>query len=257
MNIETLPIPALKDNYIWALVDTTKRCCVIVDPGESEPVLDFLATHHLKLAAILITHHHWDHTDGIAGIIKHHPVPVFGPALENIPYCTHQVSGSETVQLPCLDISFQVIDTPGHTMGHVCYYGNNSLFCGDTLFTCGCGRAFEGTPAQLYHSLSKLAELPDETRVYCGHEYTQKNVAFALGLEMDNPVLQERRQLTDEQRGLGLPTVPSTIQIEKETNPFLRCHLKSIHKAAEAKVGRKLTTPESVFEVVRDLKNKF
>lgn len=257
MNVEILPIPALKDNYIWALVNKTKHCCVIVDPGSAKPVLDFLKTHELKLSAILVTHHHWDHTDGISEIIQHHPATVFGPALENIPHCTHKVSEPQTVHLSELELTLQVINTPGHTMDHICYYGMNSLFCGDTLFTGGCGRAFEGTPEQLYHSLEKLAMLPDKTQIYCGHEYTQKNLEFALGLEDNNLILRERLKFADEQRDRGLPTVPSTLGIEKETNPFLRCHLDSIRKAAETASGRKLSGAKAVFEAIRDLKNRF
>lgn len=251
------PIPALKDNYIFALIDKTQHCCAIVDPGEAAPVLHFLKTQALKLSAILVTHHHWDHTDGIAEIIKHHPAPVFGPALENIPSCTHQISDNQMIDIPGQSLTFKVIETKGHTLGHVCYYGHHSLFCGDTLFTGGCGRAFEGTPSQLYHSLQKLMTLPDNTKIYCGHEYTQKNLEFALTLDPNNLILKERLNFVIQQRNQNLPTVPGILEIEKQTNPFLRCHLISIHQAAEARAGRKLLNAESVFEVIRDLKNKF
>ncbi len=257
MSIQILPIPALRDNYIWALVHPTKPYCAIVDPGDAEPALSFLQTHQLTLSAILITHHHWDHTQGISEIIQQHPAPVFGPKLETIPDCQHPVSEPDVVTLDKLEARFHVLDIPGHTRGHICYYGMNSLFCGDTLFTGGCGRAFEGSPKQLYQSLEKLAALPEDTQVYCGHEYTQKNLEFALSIEPDNPQLKKRLRLVDEQRAQNVPTVPSTLQIEKATNPFLRCHLPSIRQKAEIIAQEPLVEPSDVFKVIRALKDKY
>ena len=159
---------------MWTLRD--RSVAAVVDPGEAQPVLDYLASEKLRLVAILATHHHQDHVGGIAELLRAHPVPVFGPRGEPIPTLTHPVGGGDPVAIPELGLAFEVLDIPGHTRAHIAYYGANMLFCGDTLFACGCGRAFEGTPQQLYASLQKLMALPDETLVYAGHEYTLANI---------------------------------------------------------------------------------
>jgi len=194
---QVIPLRAFKDNYVWTLRNA--RCAVVVDPGESRPVLDYLAAEKLQLVAILATHHHQDHVGGIAEILETHAVPVYGPRGEPITTLTHPVGGGDKVALPELGLAFEVLDIPGHTRAHIAYYGSNMLFCGDTLFACGCGRVFEGTPQQLYASLAKLAALPDDTLVYCGHEYTLANIGFAKAVEPDNPALLDDRARKSDQ----------------------------------------------------------
>src|SRR5436190_1591529 len=192
-----VPLRAFKDNYVWTLRDATHAA--VVDPGEAPPVLDYLERENLKLVAILATHHHPDHVGGIAELVKKFRVPVFGPKNEPIATLTQPVCEGDRVAIPELGLAFDVLDIPGHTRAHVAYYGAGALFCGDTLFACGCGRLFEGTPEQMYASLSKLASLPDDTKVYCGHEYTLANIGFAKAVEPGNEAL-ERREVRD--RGL-------------------------------------------------------
>lgn len=255
MPIKILAVPAFKDNYIWLMISQDQKYAVIVDPGDAAPVLSALQHHKLNLTAILITHHHWDHTNGIAELIKYYPVPVFGPATEKIPGVTCPVSEKYPVLLPKLKLTWRVLDIPGHTLGHIAYYNNDSLFCGDTLFTGGCGKLFEGTAAQLHHSLCKLANLPDNTKVYCGHEYTQSNLRFAQIVEPENNNLLYRIEKTTKLREKNLPTVPSTIIEEKQTNPFLRCHIPEVIHSAEQYAGKEFRDPVEVFTCLRGWKN--
>ncbi len=248
-------IPALEDNYIWAIVGDGH--CAVVDPGEAAPILSWMQQHELQLSAILVTHHHGDHVDGIAGLLDHYPVPVYGPAQETIAHVSQRVDEGDRVLIPAIDAEFCVMSVPGHTRGHIAYHGHGLLFCGDTLFACGCGRLFEGTPAQMYDSLQRLAALPDATQVYCAHEYTLGNVAFALSIEPGNPRLGERDRQAREKRSQGLPTLPSSIALEHAANPFLRCHEPAIRQAAETYAQRPLNTPVEVFAVVREMKNHY
>src|SRR4051812_13271561 len=190
MEPRIVPISAFKDNYVWTL--RNERHAAVVDPGEARPVLEYLAREKLELCAILATHHHPDHVGGIAELLQHQRVPVFGPRDEPIPTLTNPVSGGDEVEVAELGVSFSVLDIPGHTRAHIAYYGAGMLFCGDTLFACGCGRVFEGTSEQMYASLEKLGALPDETKVYCGHEYTLANIGFAKAVEPDNKALDAR-----------------------------------------------------------------
>jgi hydroxyacylglutathione hydrolase len=219
-------IPAFNDNYIWLL--RRGAAAVVVDPGDAQPVIELLKREGLSLAAILITHHHADHQGGIPALLAHCLCPVFGPAAESITGLTTALIGGESIHIDALDAAFQVIPVPGHTLGHLAYYSAGSLFCGDTLFGGGCGRLFEGTPAQMLDSLERLAALPDETAVYCAHEYTQANLRFAQAVEPGNLNLQERIEAVAIARAQGLPTVPSTIALEKATNPFLRSSEASV-----------------------------
>ncbi|HNP51280.1 MAG TPA: hydroxyacylglutathione hydrolase, partial [Nitrosomonas nitrosa] len=181
------PVRAFKDNYIWVIRD--QHYAAIVDPGDAVPVMAYLQQQNLQPIAILNTHHHHDHTGGNIALLTAFALPVYGPAKENIPGLTHRLSEGDTIHLAELSLDLSILDIPGHTAGHIAYYGANLLFCGDTLFACGCGRIFEGTPQQMYTSLQKLTKLPDDTLIYCAHEYTLANIRFATAIDPNNPVL--------------------------------------------------------------------
>jgi hydroxyacylglutathione hydrolase len=253
--MKIVPLKAFKDNYIWTLRTATHAA--VVDPGEAAPVLDYLASEGLALAAILATHHHPDHVGGIAEILRSHRCPVYGPRNEPIPTLTHPVSEGDVVRIPELGAEFTVLDIPGHTRAHIAYYGLESLFCGDTLFACGCGRVFEGTPEQMFASLGKLLALPDQTKVYCGHEYTLANMQFAKAVEPANAALAEREKRDQALRDRGLPTLPSTLGDEKATNPFLRCREPAVVESANKYLGKRIGDPVSVFSAIRQWKNVF
>jgi hydroxyacylglutathione hydrolase len=250
-----IAIPAFNDNYIWLLRHGDRA--VVVDPGIAAPVLEVLAGHQLTLAAILLTHHHGDHTGGVADLLARVPVPVYGPAAESIAGVDHPLHDGDRVMLPELGIDFTVLDVGGHTRGHIAYYGASILFCGDTLFSGGCGRLFEGTAAQMWRSLSRLAALPTETKVYCAHEYTQANLRFALAVEPDNAALRERAFEVAELRSANIPSVPSSIGMELATNPFLRPRSATVIAAARRFRGTAVTGDEAVFAALREWKNTF
>lgn len=252
--IEIIPIPAFEDNYIWLIRNAS--FAAVVDPGDADPVLEYLHQHSLKLTAILITHHHGDHCGGAEELRHAFNCPVYGPRLEKIAATTQTVAENDIVSLPGVDAAFHVIDVPGHTRGHVAYYGIHSLFCGDTLFACGCGRLFEGTPEQMQSSLAKLAALPDETKVFCAHEYTLANIRFARIADPNNIALQEREIRELQSRAKGLPTLPSTIALEKSTNPFLRWNDPHLIAAASQFAGHRLNSPASIFAATRQWKDK-
>ena len=254
-SFEIVPVSAFKDNYVWTL--RNDRHAAVVDPGEARPVLEYLARERLELAAILATHHHADHVGGIAELLAKRKVPVFGPRNEPIPTLTRAVSEGDEVSIPELGAVFSVIDIPGHTRAHIAYYGAGALFCGDTLFACGCGRLFEGTAQQMYASLQKLLALPDDTKVYCGHEYTLANIGFAKAVEPRNGALAERLARDERLRDAGRPTLPSTLGEEKATNPFLRCQEAAVIESANKYLGARVADPVKVFAAIRDWKNKF
>lgn len=250
-----LPLPALTDNYIWMLLDSTDQAWV-VDPGEADPVLQALKTHHRHLQGILITHHHWDHTGGVEALISATAARVIGPA--DLPCPTLIPARPDTtLTLSGTFPSFQVLAIPGHTLDHLAYYTPGALFCGDTLFAAGCGRAFEGTPTQLYDSLQRLASLPPDTQVYCAHEYTVKNLSFACSIEPHHHELSERLQRVQALRDQDLPSLPSTLQEELDTNPFLRCHTPEMMKAVSEKAGTSFSDPLQVFTRLRAWKNHY
>jgi len=252
--IDIIRIPAFKDNYIWLL--RKGAAAVVVDPGDAGPVLDVLARERLTLSSILITHHHADHQGGVGALLAEHPAEVFGPASESITALTRPLRGGETISLGALATAFRVIPVPGHTLGHLAYYGAGLLFCGDTLFAGGCGRLFEGSPAQMYASLCALAALPEQTAVYCAHEYTEANLRFALAAEPGNGELRARAEAVAVQRASGLATVPSTIALEKATNPFLRCSAPEVIASARRR-STQARDPLAVFTVLREWKNGF
>ena len=254
VNLNVVPVPAFKDNYVWTLRNATHAA--VVDPGEARPVLDYLGREKLALAAILATHHHPDHVGGIAQLLEKYRVPVYGPKNEPITTLTRPVSEGDTVVIPELGVTLSVLDIPGHTRAHIAYYGAGALFCGDTLFACGCGRLFEGTAEQMYASLGKLAALPDETKVYCGHEYTLANIGFARSVEPGNQALSRREERDRRLRDAGRPTLPSTIGEEKATNPFLRAREPAVVESVNKYLGLRVSDPVRVFAAIRDWKNK-
>jgi len=221
-NLSVLTVPAFDDNYLWLIHDGEHA--IAVDPGDAAPIIAALDQHRLSLAAILLTHRHADHVGGVPDLLARFPVPVYGPRNETIAGVTIPLGEGDTVSLARPALALQVFDVPGHTAGHIAYFSAEQgwLFCGDTLFAGGCGRLFEGTPAQMTASLAKLAALPDATEVYCAHEYTLANLRFAQEVEPDNIALRERVATEQAKRARGEPTVPSTIAREKATNPFLR-----------------------------------
>ena len=253
--IQVHPIPAFKDNYIWALRSGSR--VAIVDPGDARPVLDYLAREALELVAILATHHHADHVGGVADLKRGRDIPVYGPKNEPISTLTRPVASGDRVAIPEFGVAFEVLDIPGHTRAHIAYYGSKMVFCGDTLFACGCGRVFEGTPPQLHASLAKLAALPEDTLVYCGHEYTLANIRFARAVEPGNVALAGRERTDTTTREKNHPTLPTTIGLEKATNPFLRCAQPEVAQAAGRRRGTDVADPVEVFTAIREWKNTF
>lgn len=250
------PISAFHDNYIWMIVHPENSSAVVVDPGDAHAVFDALEADKLTLAAILITHHHRDHIGGVNDLLQQFNVPVYGPANEETP-ATILLSDRDKVTLAPVDANFSVLDTPGHTAGHISYVGLGGVFCGDTLFAGGCGRLFEGTAEQLYQSLQRLAALPEQTHVYCAHEYTLKNLAFAKLVEPDNAEIAQRIEQVSFMRQDHRPSLPSTLAQELRTNPFLRCHFPSVKSAAEKHAGKSLDSDVDVFAALREWKDGF
>jgi hydroxyacylglutathione hydrolase len=254
--IEISGVNAFDDNYIWLLRNPRSQQVVALDPGDETPVLNWLQAHACVLSAILITHHHYDHVGGIADLHQAYPdIAVYGPENESIRGVTHPLKEGDRPQIPGLDANLQVLEVPGHTRGHIAYFGEGVLLCGDTLFAGGCGRVFSGTFEQLSDSLQRIAGLPGDTQVYCAHEYTLANLGFAKWVEPENPDLTNRIKLVQEKRAAGVATVPSTLSEELLTNPFLRTNVDSVVKAAEVASGRDLTTPHEVFTALRQWKD--
>ncbi len=253
-----IPIPAFTDNYIWMLHDGERA--LVVDPGEASGVRETLARLGLRLDTILITHHHADHTGGVPELREATGARVIGPAFENMPEPLARVSGGEHVD--ALGLRFEVIDVPGHTAGHIAYFcaaldGRPLVFCGDTLFSGGCGRLFEGTPGQMHDSLARLAALPGDTRVCCTHEYTLSNLAFAVAVEPGNTALQAYLARCQALRARGEPTLPSSIDTERAINPFLRTHVPPVVQAAQSRAPDSAGDPVSVLATLREWKNVF
>ena len=255
--MELIALPAFSDNYLWLLHDGAQA--LVVDPGDAAPVLEALRQRSLTLASILVTHHHADHTGGVAELRAATGAQVFGPATEAVPEPLVRVKGGDVVRT--LGLTFEVIDVPGHTAGHIAYFcpdmdGAPLLFCGDTLFSGGCGRLFEGTPAQMLASLDRLAALPGATRVCCAHEYTLSNLRFARAVEPGNQALAAYEQQCERLREEGRPTLPSRIDTERAVNPFLRSREASVTQAVRAHAAS-ATDEVAVFAALRQWKNEF
>lgn len=250
------PLPAFNDNYVWLLVRGNEAA--VVDPGDAAPVRRALERDGLQLTTILVTHHHGDHVGGVTELKRLAGALVCGPAREEIPGIDRPLRGGDSVEV--LGVRFEVIDVPGHTAGHIAYFASLEtpplLFCGDTLFACGCGRLFEGTPRQMLASLDALTALPATTRVYCAHEYTLSNIRFALTVEPSNGALRERAVRAEAARERGEPTVPSTIGLELATNPFLRCDAPEV-RASVLGLTAETVDRTDIFAELRERKNAF
>jgi len=249
--LNIIPIPAFEDNYIWLIENGSQA--TVVDPGDHTPVISFLRKRGLELTNILITHHHSDHIGGVNALIHEFAPQVFAPEKEQYHFPHLSVSDQQIIHIADLNISFEVMDVGGHTLGHVAYYGANSLFCGDTLFGGGCGRLFEGTPVQMFNSLQKIAKLPPSTAVYCAHEYTEHNLQFAKSVEKNNLHLLERIRQARMTRAAGFPTIPSSIKLELATNPFLRSNSTEICQA----LNMQHADPIEIFTTLRQMRNQF
>ncbi len=232
--IQIEPIEAFQDNYIWLIHNDQN--CIVVDPGDANPVIEVLERKSLSLTAILITHHHIDHIGGVFELRKKYPhIKIYAPQKDKYDFVNISLKNGDEINIPELQINYKIIEIPGHTRGHIAYYDMKNLFCGDTLFACGCGRIFDGTHEQMYNSLKKISALPKSTKVYCAHEYTKKNIAFALSLNPNDVNLKSREKLLSNAKN----TIPSSLEEELKTNPFLKC------------------TSFEAFKKLRDLKDQY
>lgn len=253
---QIIPVRAFKDNYIWIMQDDLQHKAWVVDPGGAAPVMHYLRQHHLELAGILITHHHSDHSAGISDLLSEcGSVPVYGCINSQVSSLSHYVKeGDEVI---CGPFHLKVADIPGHTLDHIVFYNDDMIFCGDTLFSAGCGRVFEGTYEQMYRSLMTLYRMSDSAKIYCGHEYTLQNLQFAEHVEPDNLFIQKKIQAVNQLLGEGKPTLPSMLRDEKNINPFLRCEEKTVIQAVQKQTNTIITKPEQVFKSLREWKNHF
>lgn len=250
-----IALPAFQDNYIWLLCGAD-GAAVVVDPGDAAPVLAAVATG-LRPVALLLTHHHADHVGGAARLQTALDIPAYGPADDRIPGDVHRVADGDRVAVPALGVDFEVLAVPGHTRSHVAFHGAGHLFCGDTLFSLGCGRMFEGQPAQMLASLERLAALPDDTAVCCGHEYTEANGRFARAAEPDNPAREAWLAQVAARRAAGQPSLPSTLAVERAANPFLRVDQPGVRASLARRLGRPAVDRVEAFAALREWKDGF
>ena len=250
-------IPAFDDNYIWLIEDPDTHRVLIVDPGDAAPVISALKQQHLTPVALLITHHHHDHIGGVGALLDHYDMPVYGPKTESITGLTHPLSANPALTVDKAFPTITVLDIPGHTVGHIAFLIGDNLFCGDTLFGAGCGRLLGGTAEQLFQSLQQIANLPIYTKIFCAHEYTEKNLRFAATVEPDNIAIQQRIKTTASCRQQNLPSLPSDLALELATNPFLRCAQNTVIQSAQKFTGQILPTPVDVFTALRSWKDQF
>ncbi|WP_043283497.1 hydroxyacylglutathione hydrolase [Paraburkholderia oxyphila] len=262
--LEYVPVPAFEDNYIWVVSDG--RNAVAVDPGDAAPVRAYLAKRGWRLVAILLTHHHNDHVGGVADLLTDERVPVYGPAgeaLGPLDAFVTRVKGGDALHLDAPELDFKVMDVPGHTRGHIAYFqaadasGTPHLFCGDTLFACGCGRLFEGTPAQMLASLDSFAALPGATEVHCAHEYTLSNIRFALACDPGNADLHDWSRQAQALRERGIPTLPTTILHERAVNPFMRAGDPAVQATLAEALHETVPDRLTAFTLMREWKNRF
>jgi hydroxyacylglutathione hydrolase len=263
-------IPAFTDNYFWAITSPNVKPVnegmlkpvALVDPGDAKPCITFLEENNLQLCAILITHHHADHTGGVAELKEYclnkgWPLTVYAPENEKITHVDIRVKGKQVIEINALELSFEIIDLAGHTLDHIGYYSSDVVFCGDTLFSGGCGRIFEGSPQQMLSALTRLTDLPNRTHVYCAHEYTLANLTFALAVEPQNAELVHYYNQVVTRRANNISTVPTSILLEKKINPFLRCHQQEIINSAFDFSGEKPTDTLETFTIIRQWKDQF
>lgn len=251
---DIFPISAFKDNYIWTWIDKASKTAWVVDPGEAQPVIRLLNEQKLELAGILITHHHNDHTGGVGELLKHwKDIPVVGSYKSAIQYINRPVKQGD--EIICSPYRFKILEIPGHTLDHTAYYNEDTLFSGDTLFSAGCGRVFEGTPAQMYQSLNKLKQLSDNTKLYCGHEYTLANLNFAQLVEPNNSHIADKIKAVQSIRETNKPSLPSTMREERLINPFLRCLEPEVMNTVERHAGKQIKDPIEIFAHLRSWKN--
>jgi len=256
------PIKAFQDNYIWCIEDSASRECIVVDPGDPQPVTEYLASKKLSLKGILITHHHFDHTAGIAALTSTAPLNVYGPENSKIKSITNPLKNNDQISL--LGTNFLVKEVPGHTLDHIAFFSESDsthntswLFCGDTLFSGGCGRLFEGSPIQMLNSLKLLASFSPETEVYCTHEYTLSNLSFAQTVLPNNEAIKDYINNCQQKLSKGFPTLPSTIRTELTINPFLNCAESSLAKAVCNQANLTDTSELAIFTALRSWKDNF
>lgn len=250
------PIQAYQDNYIWCIHDA--ESAVVVDPGDASPVVKYLTANGLKLCAILVTHHHWDHTDGIDDLLmSYQNIPVYGPNNPKIYQVNRCVSEGNRIDLCELNLCFRIVEVPGHTLDHIAYYNDDWVFCGDTVFSAGCGRLFEGSAGQMVTSIAKLMALPNNTELYCTHEYTLANLKFANCVEPNSQVLQDYTHWAKLRRQNDEPTLPSTIAQQAQINPFVRLHSPEIIDSLKTQGYLDLDTYEQRFAALRHWKDNF
>lgn len=250
-------IPSYQTNYIWLIRDTDTHTAWVVDPGDERPVVEYLTAHSLKLSGILITHKHWDHVNGLPGLTARYSVPVYGPHNAPVREIDHRVGEGDIIDLGY--IRFEVLETPGHTDDHIVYYSEQQkmLFCGDTVFSAGCGRLFDGTLESMYQSIMRIRSLPDETAIYCAHEYTVQNVEFALAVEPANDALVSYSHWCRRELQQRRPTLPTSVHLEKQINPFMRCDVDGVQNMAARRVNGVTGKPFETFKVLREWKNRY